>query len=483
MTVKMPRAVVDLNDFAESINIMVYGDTGSGKTELVGHLPGKVLVISSENGTLVIKRMMKRLGWAAKEAARFKVWPIRSFQDMEDAYVWCRDNPTAFDWIAIDSATSVQQRSMRAAMEQAVKRNPEKRDIDLPDRGEHQKMQNSMKRMIVDFNELDTNVLWLAQAMRREDQDGNEIVVPFIMGKDYEVSAFACAQMSAFGYYMKKPSKGAKGSTDRVLIWDSFADKDSGINYWSKDRFSVFPKVCLMASGDAQKMMFTDLLDLIDGDAAAVAKVAVENRDDDDDDPIADSEPGDMDADDSEATGIDARAEELLAMKPASLALQLKAAGLRIIDFKGKPVREIVHAILEAEFPAEGSELEDEPAEEDSDDDVAFNERRNWLLACKPLELKKAVEEAGMAVADFKGVERADIVDAILDVEFPVEDDSEEDDTESEEDDVDLEALLEDEPEEEPEPAPPVAKRAAAKKTTATKTAATTRRFRANEED
>lgn len=496
MATKMPRAVVDLNDFSESVNIMVYGDTGSGKTELVGHLPGKVLVISSENGTLVIKRMMKRLGWAAKEAARFKVWPIRSFQDMEDAYIWCRDNPGVFDWYAIDSATSVQQRSMRAAMEQAVKRNPEKRDVDLPDRGEHQKMQNSMKRMIVDFNELPTNVLWLAQAMRREDQDGTEIVVPFIMGKDYEVSAFACAQMSAFGYYMKKPTKGTKGSTDRVLIWDSFADKDSGINYWSKDRFSVFPKVCLMASGDAQKMMFTDLLDLIDSDAAAVAKEAVETRDDDgEEEPVEDESMAEADDEqDSEATEEQARTEELLVMKPAGLALQLKAAGLRIIDFKGKPVREIVDAILEAEFPADEPEPEDEPAEADSEDgeiseeEQAFNERRDWLLTCKPLELKKAVEEADMAVADFKGVERADIVDAILDIEFPVDGGEDSDDTESDDDDVDLESMLpddedEDEDEPEPEPAPPVAKRAAVKKTAAKKATATTRRFRANEED
>lgn len=284
MATPMPRAIVALDDFQESNNIMLYGDTGSGKTAQVASLPGKVLILASESAILlVVKNAMDRFGldWS-KEKKRFKIWRIRSWQDLEDAYLWLRDNQTAFDWIVIDSATSVQNRAMRAAMEVAVKRSPEKRDIDLPDRGEHQKMQNSMKRMIVDFNELDCNVLWLAQAMRREDQDGNEIVVPFIMGKDYEVSAFACAQMTAFGYYAKRPDKKVKSQTNRILLWESFADPESSVEYWSKDRYDVFPKQCLMATGDKQTMSLGDLIAMIDSEALQRAATRVSDSDDGD---------------------------------------------------------------------------------------------------------------------------------------------------------------------------------------------------------
>jgi hypothetical protein len=283
MSPNMPRAIVDLDSFKESHNIMLFGDTGSGKTAQIATLPGKVLILASESTImLVVKKQVERMGldWD-KEKKRFKIWRIKSWQDLEDAYIWLRDNQTAFDWVVIDSATSVQTRAMRAAMEAAVKRNPEKRDIDLPDRGEHQKMQNAMKRMIVDFNELDCNVLWFAQAMRREDQDGNEIVVPFIMGKDYEVSSFACAQMTAFGYYLKKKAKGSKGRTDRVLIWESFADPESDINYWSKDRYDVFPKVCIMAEGAEQKTTMGDLIAMIDSAALERAVLRINESDDD----------------------------------------------------------------------------------------------------------------------------------------------------------------------------------------------------------
>ena len=501
MATKMPRAVVDLDDFAESDNIMIYADTGVGKTELVSQLPGRVLVISSENGTSVIKRSMKRRGVPASDAKRFKVWPIRKFMDLEEAYAWLRDNPGNFDWVAIDSATSVQQRAMRAAMEIAVGRNPEKRDIDLPDRGEHQKMQNAMKRMIADFNELPENILWLAQAMRREDKDGNEIVVPFIMGKDYEVSAFACAQMQAFGYMMKKPNRDTKGVTDRVIIWDSFVD-GGGVNYWSKDRYDAFPKVCVMSSGDDQKMVMTDLLDMITAPAKAKAVKAVETRDDVVEEPIDvvddDDEPDvDVDEDDEYA----ARRAELMGMTRVKLAAALKSVDLDPKDFKGISLDVIVESVIEAEADAEAlaedEPEEDEPADEekgqDSDDAEADEdepadeedneERRIELMSCTPVELKNAVEAAGMTVAEFKGVARADIVQAILEAESDAEGEDEDEPEDDGEDELDLDGMTEDEDEpEEDEPAQPAAKKTAAPKKAATK-AATTRRFRASDED
>lgn len=341
---QLPRAIVDLEEFTESKNIMVYGDTGVGKTELISYLDGRVLILSSENGTIVIKRMMKRLKISAKEAKRFKVWPIRSWQDLEEAYIWIRDNPGRFDWIAIDSATSVQQRAMRAAMEKAVAHNPVKRDIDLPDRGEHQKMQNAMKRMVGDFNELPVNVFWLAQAMRRETRDGDEIVLPFVMGKDYEVSAWVCAQMQAFAYYTKRPAKvkvdgKTKSVTQRVMIWDSYADSEE-VTYWAKDRYQVMPSYAVMATGEKQETTFRELLDRIDADPDALSRAAeLRERDvsaartvhvetvpeDEEDDDTSDNEDDDNDNDsDDSAAESDAGEEDEPA--PASRGRAAKKA-------------------------------------------------------------------------------------------------------------------------------------------------------------
>jgi hypothetical protein len=274
-----PRASwEDLDDYTESQNWFIYSDTGAGKTALIRQLPGRVGILASENGTVVLKRIMLKID-GKDDSKRFKVWRILKWQDMEDAFIWIRDNLDSFDWLVMDTATSIQHRAMRAAMEAAVLRSPEKRDIDLPDRGEHQKMQNAMKRMITDFNELPVNCLWLAQAMRRESFEGEDIVLPFIMGKDYEVSAWACAQMHVVAYYEKRAAKvGDKVMTKRVLLFDSF-DRE-GVQYWAKDRYLVLPKQLTIAIGDTQKGSIAEMIALIDADPEARERANANRRTD-----------------------------------------------------------------------------------------------------------------------------------------------------------------------------------------------------------
>lgn len=337
--VALPRAIINLDDFTESKNIMIYADTGAGKTMLTAGLPGKVLIITSENGTVVIKKWLAKygpqVGLGPNDAKRFKMWVVKKWDDLEEAYVWIRDNPGVFDWIVLDSATSLQMRAMRAAMEKAVKRSPETRDIDLPDRGEHQKMQNAMKRMITDFNELPESVLWYAQAMYRDNRDGDEIVLPFIMGKDYEVSAWACAQMQAFGYYRKRSAKVEGGGTvvARELLFDTFVD-NSAVEHWAKDRYGVLPRKATIAVGEEQKGTLGQLFALIDADPTAVtrARARVEQRDDsaepDDDQPTFDEADGapdpDPDANEPPAT------PKAAAAKPARVGSTTRVAPMKV---------------------------------------------------------------------------------------------------------------------------------------------------------
>jgi predicted P-loop ATPase len=66
-----------------------------------------------------------------------------------------------------------------------------------------------------------------------------------------------------------------------VLIWESFADPESDINYWSKDRYDVFPKVCIMAEGAEQKTTMGDLIAMIDSAALERAVLRINESDDD----------------------------------------------------------------------------------------------------------------------------------------------------------------------------------------------------------
>jgi hypothetical protein len=236
------------------------------------------LIISNEAGVFVAFNFLRDMGVSERQIKkRFKVWRVRKWQDYEDAYVWVRDHPMTFKWIAMDSATSLQARAMRLAMEIAVKRSPEKRDIDLPDKGEHQKMQNAMKRMITDWNELPENILWLANAMRREDEEGEDIVLPFIMGKGYDISVWAAAQVNACIYYAKEKEK-VKGS-DKVVrrLWF-----ESPPPYWTKDRYGIWGPSRVMAVGTDQKVSLSRLIEELDAnpEARKLARRRVAEQDD-----------------------------------------------------------------------------------------------------------------------------------------------------------------------------------------------------------
>lgn len=223
MSVKLPPEIEDLDDYTESINMLIHADTGAGKTVLVGKLP-KALILAVEEGTISAKRM----------GSKAKVWKIRSWDDLVKAFEWLRDNPDhGFKWIIIDSITAAQTRCLRGIMNDAVANNP-KRDPDIPAIQDHFKWQLMMKRMVTDFNELPVNIVWLARSMNKEDPDGEDIVVPLIEGKDYQISAWVCGEVHLLAY-LKKVHKNNK--TIRKLYTNEHP------TYWCKDRYNVLDHV------------------------------------------------------------------------------------------------------------------------------------------------------------------------------------------------------------------------------------------------
>lgn len=293
---RLPRAIQDLDDFTESKNVLLYGDTGVGKTAQLATLNGKVLILATESGTVTIKRFLRRYKLAG---GQIKVWPVNQWSDLVEAYMYLQDNCKAWDWIAVDSLTNMQQLALRSILENAVKNNPE-RDPDIPAIQDHQKWQNMFKRFVTDFNQLPVNVLWTATAMRREDQEGEDLTLPAIQGKDYEISAWVCAQMHVVTYYGKRTrGKGDKRTLIRRLLFEGVPP------YFAKDRYGVFPRVVTISEGEKQIATLGNLLQRIDVDPDAVDKArdAMERAEEDhtaDEDDVEDDEdlePDDVDED------------------------------------------------------------------------------------------------------------------------------------------------------------------------------------------
>jgi hypothetical protein len=228
----LPPEIIDLEDFTETMNWLIFGHMGAGKTVIAGKLPGSVLILANEQGTIAAKR----------QGSKAKVWKIKRWEDLVKAYEWMANlDVIPFDWIVIDTITDMQYKCIRWIMRNVVAANPQ-RDLDIPAQGDHFKWQLAMKRMVADFNELPVNILWTAQEMVREDPEGEDIILPLIEGKDYQISSWVCAQMDVVAHLAQKNIKRrVDGKVEKVFVRRLTVNESPPI--FAKDRYDVLGRV------------------------------------------------------------------------------------------------------------------------------------------------------------------------------------------------------------------------------------------------
>ena len=232
LPVVMPEALAEFN---ESWNMLIYGDSGSWKTGLAGGAP-RALFISTEKGTIAAQRLgstaqvIKAYDWLAVEAAL-------NYVD---------DHPGEFDVIIIDSLTKMQILMLRWILGVINDQNPG-RDLDIPAIHDHQKWQNMFKRFVDRIIDMPVNTIFICTAMRREDEDAEEIVLPQLLGKDYEISSYVCAQVDML-LFLKALKVDADEAAVHRLLAEAFPP------YWAKDRFHALPRWVDIAEGELDVM-------------------------------------------------------------------------------------------------------------------------------------------------------------------------------------------------------------------------------------
>jgi hypothetical protein len=230
------------------LNLMVYADSGAGKTVFAASVP-RVLFIAPED-TGIISAV--NLGY------KFDKITVKSWSDFVRAYEYCYDNMDElvkkYDWFAIDSITKMQEICLTELVEsQAAARKAKDQDPDLPQIQDYQKLYILINRMVLAFNDLPVNVIYTALARNVEDPDGNEFLMPMIgsnKATDYRVAMQVASHMTSYGYFkieiVEKPApteddpKKTRKVKQRVIFWE-----DTGA-YRGKDRTTrLTPKTVL----------------------------------------------------------------------------------------------------------------------------------------------------------------------------------------------------------------------------------------------
>lgn len=243
--------IIALEELDESVNMLVYGMSGVGKTVFAGS-GARVLFLAIESGTISAKR----------QGSKAHAISIKKWADLQEAYDWLYDATQKPDfpykWIVIDSATSMQMLLMRGILDRNHSDNPE-RDLDIPALPDYLKAQNMFQRFVHAFCDLPVNVLFTALEQQAEDEEGDDFVMPDLTGKKGQVSSYVCSLMSCFGRMtverVKVPAKGdvpASVRQIRQIVWE-----DNG-KVRGKDRYDILgPKTVNKTLAQITRMIET----------------------------------------------------------------------------------------------------------------------------------------------------------------------------------------------------------------------------------
>lgn len=276
--------VEDLSDTNEYKKILVVGDSGVGKTVLVGGAP-KGIFLSTEKGTISAKR----------QGSKAKLIRVQTWTQLEEALNYIEENADKYSWVMVDSLPKMQRMLLRHLLDTNMEEGRKGADVDVPQIQDHQKWQNMFTRFYDRLNEMPINVLYTSTPMRveTEDDEGDPIdtVLPAIQGKakeGYAIAQYICAEVDCLWFLTMERRK---GKNQRVLITQKRPP------YFAKDRYAALPSRVLLPENDPT-LMERLLAKLDSGEVAVEEQPDPEPEDDDtENDPELDEEePEDDDA-------------------------------------------------------------------------------------------------------------------------------------------------------------------------------------------
>jgi phage nucleotide-binding protein len=220
--------VLPVQERAALLNILIYGDSGVGKTTLAGSADAvpsmrPVLVVDIEGGTESLRHSYPEV-----EHVRVQNW-----HEMQAVYDDLHAGRHDFQTVVLDSLTEIQKFDMYNIMADLARQRPDL-DPDIPSMREWGKNLEHMRRFVRGFRDLPINTVFTA--LVKQDQDKRSGLTkyrPSLSGKlADEVAAF----LDIVGYYYVKQVSKDQGF-QRLLLTGA---TDSHV---AKDRTGRLPTV------------------------------------------------------------------------------------------------------------------------------------------------------------------------------------------------------------------------------------------------
>jgi hypothetical protein len=180
-----------LTDVQETVNLLYYGDGGTGKSTDLAHMAklGKIWVANAESGFKA-----KALRQFDIPLENIEVFPgddeVLSFDTLEAEWLRLREeldrDPTAYVGTSMDSATEIHQALLGAAAKrgyQKAQRQGKERDPSFIALDDYGIMTSQMRSLIRRFRDLPCHFGISALAKREQDDDNEVTYVPQVTAK------------------------------------------------------------------------------------------------------------------------------------------------------------------------------------------------------------------------------------------------------------------------------------------------------------
>lgn len=234
-----------LADFNESYNWCIYGDSGVGKTVFASFAP-RGYILSTEKGVMSAKRV-----GSTAQLLRAPTW-----DHVEASILWADKNLGPKDVLIVDSVSKMQELLIRWWLGIQHEEN-EARDLDIPQLQDHQKWQRMFLRFVNHIIDAPYNSIFVATSMRKEDEEGDDLVLPNIVGKDYAIAQNFCAEMDIVSCLRVKKRSNIDDPRESMLINDTMPP------YFGKDRFNVLPRWETIPDGKEEDGSYDLIIDMI----------------------------------------------------------------------------------------------------------------------------------------------------------------------------------------------------------------------------
>lgn len=203
--------VVPVQERSSYFNILIYGDSGTGKTTLAGsadEVPSMrpVLFIDIEGGTESLRHSYPQV-----DTVRVTTW-----KEMQEVYNALYQGGHGYQTVVLDSLTEIQKFNMYNIMNDLAQKRPDL-DPDVPGMREWGKNLEQIRRMVRGFRDLDMHTIFTALNKTDKDQKtGLTTMKPSLSGKMAdEVAAFLDIVVY---YYVKQIGDGSEAEFKRLLL-------------------------------------------------------------------------------------------------------------------------------------------------------------------------------------------------------------------------------------------------------------------------